>query len=278
MIFAFSIVGFIVNSEITSGGVNGIGILIYYASGKLIEVGYTSFAINAILLIFAWKIVGKKFAINTLYGVIVIAFFINFAQKIVTEPFLADDMTMSAICGGIVNGFCLGMILKLGGSTGGTDILAMIINKYRNISPGKVILYADIAVIGSSFFVFHFFMDKTVLESFRILIYGFVIMGVNSYVIDLVLLGAQQSVQIFIFSKHHEQIAEYISKELGRGVTVLNGEGWYTKSRTNVLLVIVYKKEMHSVLKAIKQLDPEAFTSIGTVTGVYGKGFSQIKK
>ncbi|MDR2512113.1 MAG: YitT family protein [Bacteroidales bacterium] len=277
-VYSFSLVGFIINSEIVSGGVNGIGILLYYASGHHIQVGYTTFIINAILLIFAWRILGKSFTVKTIFGFVMIAIFINLAQSILKEPFLPNDKTLSAVIGGIIAGFCLGMIFKMGGSTGGTDILAMLINKYRDISPGKVILYADIVIIGSSLLVFHFGMGSTWLEAFRVIVYGFVIMGVCSYTIDLVLLGSQQSVQVFIFSKKHEQIADYISHEMHRGVTIINGEGWYTKKETNILLVVIYKREMSEILKTIRSIDPEAFTSIGTVTGVYGKGFSTIKK
>jgi uncharacterized membrane-anchored protein YitT (DUF2179 family) len=277
-VYSFSLVGFIINSEIVSGGVNGIGILVYYASGHYIHVGYTTFVLNAILLIFAWRILGKNFTIKTIFGFVMVAFFINLAQSILKEPFLPDDKTLSAVIGGIVSGFCLGMIFKMGGSTGGTDILAMLINKYRNMSPGKVILYSDIVIIGSSLLVFHFGMGSTWLEAFRVIVYGFVIMGVCSYTVDLVLLGSQQSVQVFIFSKNHEQIADYILHEMHRGVTLINGEGWYTKQETKILLVVIYKREMQEILKTIRKIDPEAFTSIGTVTGVYGKGFAQIKK
>jgi uncharacterized membrane-anchored protein YitT (DUF2179 family) len=276
-LYAVSIVGFIINTGIVSGGVTGFGTLIYYASGKLIPVGYTSLAINGILLLIALKILGRGFGAKTVYAIFMISLFITVAQKYITEPFL-DDVTLSTIIGGAMIGFCLGSVFNQGGSTGGTDIVAMIVNKYREVSPGRVILYLDIFIIGSGFIVFHFFLDKTVLEAFRILVYGFISVAVCSYTVDLMVLGEQQSVQMFIFSKKHEEIANEIGTNLHRGVTVIHGKGWYTKEETEILIVVIRKNEMHDVLRIVKRVDSQAFTSIGTVTGVYGKGFSQFKK
>ncbi|MDR0436730.1 MAG: YitT family protein, partial [Bacteroidales bacterium] len=143
--------------------------------------------------------------------------------------------------------------------------------------PGRVILYLDIFIIGSGFIVFHFFLDKTVLEAFRILVYGFVSVFVASYTIDLMVLGEQQSVQMFIFSKKHGEIADEIGTNLHRGVTLIHGKGWYTKEETEILMVVARKNEIRDVLQIVKRVDPHAFTSIGMVSGVYGKGFSQIK-
>jgi uncharacterized membrane-anchored protein YitT (DUF2179 family) len=275
-LYSVSIVGFIINTGIVGGGLTGFGTLIFYLSGKIIPVGYTTFVINGILLLIALKILGKSFGAKTIYAIFMISLFITLAQKYITEPFL-DDMTLSTVIGGALVGFCLGSVFNQGGSTGGTDIVAMIVNKYRNVSPGRVILYADIFVIGSAFIVFHFFMDKTVLEAFRLIVYGFISVAVTSYTIDLIVLGQQQSVQMFIFSKKHNEIADNITTNLHRGVTVIHGKGWYTKEETEVLMVIVRKTEMRNVLNIVKSIDPQAFTSIGAVTDVYGKGFSQIK-
>jgi uncharacterized membrane-anchored protein YitT (DUF2179 family) len=275
-LYSVSIVGFVINAEIVSGGVNGFATLIYYFSGKYIPVGYSSFVLNGILLLIALKILGKGFGIKTVYAIFMISFFITIAQKYITMPFL-DDITLSALIGGIMIGVCIGSVFNYGGSTGGTDILALIVNKYREVSPGRVILYADIFIIGSGFLVFYFFLDKTALEAFRILIYGFIIMAVSAYVIDLIVLGQQQSVQMLIFSKKHEEIAEKIGTNLHRGVTMIHGKGLYTKEETEILMVVTRKNEMQDVLRLIKTIDPQAFTSIGAVTGVYGQGFSQIK-
>ncbi|MDR2907555.1 MAG: YitT family protein [Bacteroidales bacterium] len=275
-LYSVSIVGFVINSGIVSGGINGLSTLIYYASAKYIPVGYASFVLNGVLLLIALKILGRGFGAKTVYAIFMISFFITLAQIYIKEPFL-EDVTLSTVIGGAMIGLCLGTIFNYGGSTGGTDIVAMIVNKYREVSPGRVILYADILIIGSGFIVFYFFMDKTALESFRILIYGFVSVGVASYTIDLIVLGQQQSVQMLIFSKKHDELADEIGTNLHRGVTMINGQGWYTKEETKILLVVTRKNEMQDVLRLVKSIDPQAFTSIGTVTGVYGQGFSQIK-
>ncbi len=275
-LYSLSIVGFVINSGVVSGGVNGLGTLIYYGTGKLIPVGYSSFVINGILLLIALKIIGAGFGAKTVYAIFAISFFITLAQKYITTPFL-EDVTLSTVIGGALIGFSLGSVFNQGGSTGGTDIVAMIVNKFREVSPGRVILYLDIFIIGSGFIVFYFFLDKTALEAFRIMVYGFITVAVCSYTIDLVVLGQQQSVQMFIFSKKHEEIANQISTNLHRGVTLIHGKGWYTKEETEVLMVVTRKNEMQDVLRLVKSIDPQAFTSIGAVTGVYGQGFSQIK-
>jgi uncharacterized membrane-anchored protein YitT (DUF2179 family) len=275
-LYAVAIVGFVINAEIVSGGVNGIGSLVYFASGKLIPVGYTFFVVNAILLFIAVKVLGRGFGAKTVYAIFMVSLFVTLAQKIFTQPFL-DDITLSTVIGGALIGLSLGSIFTYGGSTGGTDIVAMIVNKYREVSPGRVILYLDIFIIGSGFIVFYFFLDRTVLEAFRIMVYGFVTVAVASYTIDKIVLGDQQSVQMFIFSKKHEEIADAIGNNLHRGVTMIHGKGWYTKEETEILMVVVRKNELQDVLRIVKTTDPQAFTSIGSVSGVYGQGFSQIK-
>jgi uncharacterized membrane-anchored protein YitT (DUF2179 family) len=227
-------------------------------------------------LLIALKILGKSFGAKTIYAIFIISLFITLAQKYITEPFL-DDVTLSTVIGGALIGFCLGSVFNQGGSTGGTDIVAMIINKYRNVGPGRLILYIDIVVIGTAFFVFHFFMEKTILEAFRLIVYGFISVVVASFTIDFIVMGQQQSVQMFIFSKKHDEIADYITTNLHRGVTLIHGKGWYSKEETEILMVIVRKTEMRNVLNVVKTIDPQAFTSIGAVTDVYGQGFSQIK-
>lgn len=279
MLYAVSLVGFIINSDIVGGGVNGFATLIYFASGKVIPVGISALIINAFLLFLGWRILGTGFGMKTIYAVIAMSFLISFAQQwLPDQPFLADDKVLSAVIGGMLCGASIGLVFSRGGSTGGTDIVALIINKYRNISPGKVILYVDIFIISSAFIVFYFFMGKTVLESFRIVVYGFVVMFMVAYSIDFIVLGAQQSVQMLIFSKHHEEIAAMISQDIKRGVTLIKGQGWYSKEETEVILVVLRKNQLHDALKKIKMVDPNAFTSISAVTGVYGKGFDQIKE
>jgi uncharacterized membrane-anchored protein YitT (DUF2179 family) len=256
---------FIIPSGIIGGGVTGLSTLVFYATG--FPVGVTFFLINIVLIVLGIKNLGLPFGIRTIYGTIMISVFLSVLQHYISEPFVSDRF-MATIIGGMMGGASVGLVFSQGGSTGGTDIIAMIINKYRNISPGKLILYMDVVIISSSYLLF---------QSIEILVYGFVFMAVASYAIDMVIMGHRQSVQMFIFSKEHEEIAEQIANEIGRGVTLINGKGWYSKTESNILMVVVRRHEANLIFRTIKRIDPEAFISLSNVMGVYGKGFDPIK-
>ena len=177
-------------------------------------------------------------------------------------------------------GLGIGMSISQGGSSGGTDIIALIVTKYRNISPGKVILLIDVFIIASSLLVPSYTSDGKLLpfvDKFITAVYGMIVVTVCGNVADLYLAGSKQSVQLFILSQHHEEIADMIANEFHRGVTVLDGKGWYTKQEASVLMVITRKTDVNLLLRSIKRIDPEAFLSISSVAGVYGKGFDSIK-
>jgi len=256
---------FILPSNVVGGGITGLSALVFYATD--IPVGFTFFAINIVLIILGIKSLGLSFGIRTIYASVVLSVFLSVLQPLITEP-VVDDRFMATIIGAILGGASVGLVFSQGGSTGGTDIIAMMINKYRNVSPGKLILYMDAIIISSSYILF---------QSIELLMYGFVFMGVASYAIDMVLMGHRQSVQLFIFSSNPEKIAEQIANEIGRGVTLINGKGWYSKTDTNILMVVVKRHESGQVLRTIKQIDPDAFISISNVMGVFGKGFDPIK-
>ncbi len=256
---------FLMPGEIVGGGISGVAALIFYATG--IPAGYPYLLINVILIGVAIKMLGANFGIKTIYSVIVLAVFLTVFQKVITEPIIKDAF-MATILGSLLAGAGVGIVFSQGGSTGGTDIIAMIVNKYRNISPGKVILYCDVFIIGSSYILF---------QSMEKLVYGFVMMGVVAYTIDLVLNGSKQSIQITIFSKSSNSIAEKIVNEISRGVTVINGEGYFTKTPTKILITVVRKNEAPLVHRIVKEVDPDAFISQGQVMGVYGKGFDEIR-
>ncbi|WP_340111144.1 YitT family protein [Maribellus mangrovi] len=264
-LFAMGWVLFVIPAELTGGGISGVAVVVYYATK--IPVSVTYLAINLFLVLIAIKILGANFGVKTIYSIGVLTVFFAIFQDILKEP-LVNDMFLSSVLGGMASGIGLGIVFSRGGSTGGTDIIAMIINKYRNVSPGRVIMLCDVAIIGSVYFVFH---------SVEKLVYGYVVMWVVSYALDSFLSGANRSAQMFIISKKHELIAEFISERATRGVTLLEGSGWYTKQETKVLMSVVRKKETGAIFREIKQIDPEAFISMGSVMGVYGRGFDKIK-
>jgi len=174
----------------------------------------------------------------------------------------------------------IGLSMSQGGSTGGTDIIALIVNKYRNVSPGRMILMMDVAIILSSLLVPSYTQSGSLVpwpEKITTVVYGFILVSISSTVLDLYIAGTRQSVQLFIFSSKYAEIADGITRELHRGVMVLNGKGWYTKHDTEVLLVLTRKADLNVFLRYIKSIDPDAFLSITSVTGVYGKGFDQFK-
>jgi len=267
-LFLYSIgwTGFLLPNGITTGGVTGVAALVYFASA--IPVGITYFCINGVLLLLSIKILGFKFSIKTIVNVIILTFLLSVFQTIIKEPLVKGEPFMSCILGGVMCGLGLGLVFNFKGSTGGTDIIALIINKYRNISIGKGLLICDLLIICSSYFVF---------QSIEKIVYGLVVMGVTSYTVDMVLNGARQSVQFFIFSDKYEEIADAIIEHAHRGCTILDGTGWYTKKSTKVLVVMAKKNESVTIFRIVKNIDPTAFISQGSVIGVYGNGFEQIR-
>jgi len=262
---------FLIPSGMTGGGVSGIGALVYFATG--IPVGLTYFVINIFLVGLAIKVLGANFGVKTIFGIIMASILFSVLQKLITRP-LFDDKFMSAIIGGMLSGVGIGITFTQGGSSGGTDIIAMIVSKYRNISPGRTILFCDVFIIASAFVVM---LDKTPIERLQIIVYGYVAMAITAYAIDAVLSGSRQSVQVFVFSKSYGDIADRVTKELGRGVTVIDGEGWYSKERQKVLITMVRKHELSDVYRIVKEIDHDAFISVSLVMGVYGNGFERIR-
>lgn len=265
LIFAMGWVLFLIPAEITGGGISGVAAVVYFATK--IPVSITFLAINVLLVLVAIKILGANFGVKTIYSIAVLTVFFAVFQNVLKNP-LVDDTFLSAVLGGMLGGIGLGVVFSRGGSTGGTDIFAMIINKYRNISPGRIILYCDVIIIASSYFVF---------QSPAKLVYGYVSMWVVSYTLDSFLSGANRSAQMFIFSKKYEEIANFINNEAIRGVTILDGMGWFTKEDTKVIMSVVRKRETSAIFRKIKEIDPEAFISMGSVMGVYGQGFEKLK-
>ena len=257
--------GFLIPSEIVGGGVTGIASIIYFATG--FKVGYSVLIINGLLLLLAMKVLGFGFGLKTIFATVVLSFFLWFLQSIITEP-LVSDRFMCAIIGGIMAGASAGIILSQGGSTGGTDIIAMMINKYRNYSPGQLLLTLDLIIISSSYFL---------SNSIEQVVYGFVAMGVSAYCVDMVIEGSKQSVQIFIFTKKFDEIRTELITNLSQGMTELQAKGGYSQEDVKVLMLLAKKKDSQAILKMVKIVDPDAFISMGSVMGVYGQGFDKIK-
>ena len=276
---------FLIPNNLIGGGVTGIASIVQYATGGAVKVGTVYFGVNIALLIAAICTLGRNFGGKTVYAIVIASVGLNVCQGLIPAEIcqtLAVDngKLMSTIMGGIVVGCGIGMTMTQGGSTGGTDIIALIVNKYRNVSPGRMILLMDVLIILSSLLVPSYTADGGLMpwtEKVTTIVYGFILVGITSTVLDLYLSGSRQSVQLFILSKKYAEIADVITHDLHRGVTVLDGKGWYTQTTTEVLMVLTRKSDLNIMLRYIKAIDPNAFLSVSSVTGVYGKGFETFK-
>lgn len=264
-IYAFGFCGFILPEKVVIGGLAGVGTIVYFLTG--IPVGITQYACNLLLLALAYKIVGKKFVLGTIYGATMISVFVSIFQPLLEGGFTNDSLT-NVVIGGAMAGIGIGVAFTHNGSSGGTDIIAAMVQKYTNVSIGRTMLCNDCIIISSSYFLFHQ-IDKVV--------YGFIVLLLSAYVADLVVNTNRQAVQFTIFSKKWEEIATAINNEAKRGCTVLTGMGWYSKQEVKVLLVMCRKIESVTISRIIKSIDPDAFTTQCNVNGVYGKGFDELK-
>ncbi|MBR8719629.1 hypothetical protein IX307_000839 [Bacteroides pyogenes] len=278
--YSFGWAAFLLPYEITTGGTTGISAIIYYASGFPIQWSY--FIINAVLMTFAIRILGPKFSIKTTYAIFMLTFLLWLFQLLVNNYVHVPDMSvngkplilgagqdfMACIIGAAMCGIGLGITFNYNGSTGGTDIIAAIVNKYKDVSLGRMIMICDVFIITSCYFVFH---------DWRRVIFGFVTLFIIGVVLDWVINSARQSVQFFIFSQKYDEIADRIVKDTRRGVTVLDGKGWYSKNNVKVLVVLAKKRQSLDIFRLVKGIDPNAFISQSSVIGVYGEGFDQLK-
>lgn len=273
MSYSLGWAAFLLPYQITTGGVTGICAIIYYATGTPIQTSY--FIINAILLAFAIKFLGPRFSIKTTYAIFALTFFLWLFQEMMKDStgqlmqiIGPSQDFMACVLGATLCGIGLGVVFANNGSTGGTDIIAAVVNKYRDVTMGRMILYCDIIIISSCYFVFN---------DWRRVVFGFATLAVISYVIDFIVNSARQSVQFLIFSKEYEKIAEHISNDLHRGVTLLDGKGWYSKEPVKVVVVLAKKSQSVNIFRLVKDIDPTAFISQSSVIGVYGEGFDKIK-
>ena len=273
MSYALGWAAFLIPYQITTGGTTGIGAIIYYATGFPLQ--WSFFIINAVLMTFAIKILGPKFSIKTTFAIFGLTFFLWLFQEIINgadgvpPQILGEGQDfMACLIGASMCGLGLGIVFNCNGSTGGTDIIAAIIHKYKDVTLGRMVMASDAMIISSCYFVF---------GDWRRVIFGFVTLFVIGLVLDYVVNSARQSVQFFIFSKEYERIADRITKETHRGVTVLDGIGWYSKNHVKVLVVLAYKRQSVQIFRLVKEIDPNAFVSQSNVIGVFGEGFAKIK-
>lgn len=273
--YSFGFTQLLIPAETVPGGTGGISSLIYFALGSpsefLLSFSMLYFYVNSILLIIGGLVIGPKFGVKTVFAIVVNTFFMSLMETYIPEGILGlnseTDKLLMVILGGVMAAIGVATCFIQGGSSGGTDIIAMIVNKYRNISLGKVIMFCDVAIVTSSLFVF---------GEIKPAIYGLVTMAVVGYTIDMVMSGSKQSFQLFVFSPKYKEIGQQIIAEAHRGVTYLDAVGGYTEQPQKVVLIICRKTEISKVYQIIREVDQNAFISSANVNGVYGEGFETL--
>ncbi|MCX4285522.1 YitT family protein [Duncaniella dubosii] len=268
LIYGFGFSAFILPEKVVIGGVTGLGTIVYFLTDNPYSIGITQYAINLVLLAIAWKIVGHSFVYRTLYGATAISIVVTFMPPLFDGPLVPDQPFMCVCIGSVLSGLALGIVFIHNGSTGGTDIVGAIVAKKTNVSVGRTMLYVDFAIISSSYLFFH---------NITTVVYGFIVLFILTYMVDLMINTNRQAVQFIIISKHWEKIATAVNKYGRRGVTVLDGMGWYTKQHLKILLIVSRKSESVTIFRIVKDVDPDAFITQGNVNGVYGQGFDRIK-
>jgi len=272
-LYALGWTAFLLPYEIASGGLTGISAIVYYLTG--VEMQYTYFTVNALLILAAIKTLGLKFCIKTIYGFTVLSLLLTVLQALFRDDsgqlpqILGEGQDfMACIIGAGLCGVGLGLIFQHQGSTGGTDIIAAIVTKYKNVSMGRMILLCDLIIISSLYFIFH---------DWKRVVFGFTTMFVLSYLVDYVLNLAHQSVQFFIISRRHERIRQALLHDLHRGVTLIHGNGGYSGDDVEIIMVVARRSQSVEIFRMVQSIDPTAFITQTTAAGVFGEGFDKIK-
>ena len=265
-LYVFSWTAFLIPNGITAGGVTGLSTILNFAFGW--HISYTYLILNAVLLIAGTVIMGKGFGFKTIYCILVSTLYFEFFPLIPWASNI-DDNLINSIIGGAMSAVGIALVFTQGGSTGGIDIIALVINKYREVPPGRVFMVSDFLIISSVLLL----PDKTLQD----IVYGYVVTVAFSYSVDQILTGSKQSVQMLIISSKYEEIANRLCFEMDKGVTAINSLGWYKKSDSMMIMVVTRKDKMYEVIAAVKEMDHHAFLTVSTVMGVYGEGFEEFK-
>lgn len=273
LIYTLAWDAFMIPQGIASGGVTGMSTVLEYATG--IPVSYSFLGINAILLLAGFLVLGRGFGIKTIYVIVLSSVLfevlpnVEIIKSLPGHPLYISEKVLVPIVGGLMEAIGIGIIFKRGGSTGGTDIIALIIDKYYPITPGTVYLVLDVFTIASIMLVPG--------KGFQEMLYGYIAMVIFSVVLDWFVMGSKTTLLVLVFSRNYDKIADYIISEMDRGVTILHAKGWYTKKEKEVLMVLVRKSQLPELTEVIKGNDPEALMSVTPASSVYGEGFERIK-
>lgn len=280
ILYSFGFTFFLMPYEIVTGGVTGIAVIVYYATG--FPNSYTYFLINATLLVMALKILGVRFLMKTIYATFVLSFLLWFMKQLAPVDDAGNMVKilgegqdfMSLLIGCLMTGSALGLTFLANGSTGGTDIIAASVHKFRDVSLGTVLIAIDFLIIFSCLFIPQF---GTFMHRLTMTVFGFCTMLIENFMLDYSMSRQRQSVQFMIFSKRFHEIASALSRQTDHTMTILDGHGWYSGKDMKVIVLLAKKNESVTIFRIIKMIDPNAFVSQSAVIGVYGEGFDKIK-
>ena len=261
------------------GGMTGIGAIIQYSTNGAIPMQYTYFVINVILISIAIKILGFKFCIKTIFAIFTLTLFLGIFQEVFKDAnaltILGPDKQLEAcLVGSIFIGIGIALCFLNNGSTGGVDIIAAIVNKYKDVSFGRAMLYIDACIITSGFFIIP---TSDISESLTKVFYGYINLVIVNVSLDYMVNNNRQMVQFFIFSNKYDNIAYYITRYMHRGVTLLDSVGFYSKKEGKVITTLARANQSNELFSIVKQIDPNALISQTKVMNVYGNGFDKIK-
>ena len=274
-LFAFAWEGFMIPNGMSAGGIMGLCTIVQYATGGFIQAQYSYIVINAVLIIVAVLAMGIGFGFKTIYCIVVSSLAmglvgsLDFLHSAPGEFLFIQERVLIPVFAGAIEAIGIGLILRYGGSTGGTDIISLMVNKYWPISLSMIYLVTDVIICSLLLFLPE--------KNFSDMCYGLEELVVFSLMIDIVVGGKRSSYQLLVFSEHYKEIADHIITNMDRGVTLLKAQGWYTKKDKDVLLILINQKELPSLTRVIKEVDPRAFMSISPTNNVYGEGFEEIK-
>ena len=274
-LFAFAWEGFMIPNGMSAGGMMGLCTIVWYATGGFIQAQYSYIVINAVLIIVAVLAMGIGFGFKTIYCIVVSSLAmglvgsLDFLHSAPGEFLFIQERVLIPVFAGAIEAIGIGLILRYGGSTGGTDIISLMVNKYWPISLSMIYLVTDVIICSLLLFLPE--------KNFSDMCYGLEELVVFSLMIDIVVGGKRSSYQLLVFSEHYKEIADHIINNMDRGVTLLKAQGWYTKKDKDVLLILINQKELPSLTRVIKEVDPRAFMSISPTNNVYGEGFEEIK-
>lgn len=278
-IYSFGWIACIKPMEVAAGGGTGLSMILSHTLGEAfgldVKVGTLFLCINALLLLVSGFTVGWNFGIKTLYCILVAS-----GIMYLMEPYFMahyppagdvmglDDKLLSVILGALLAGAGMAVCFSYGGATGGTDIVAKIVHKYWGIPYGKVIIYCDVLIIGSTLLLGYSLSDA---------VYGYIVTVVVGTTVDLLMAGREQSSQIMIVSQDYERMADAMLHEANRGATVIDATGWYSRHAAKIVMVVCYKRDAAAILRIARRIDPKAFITVGSVTGTYGEGFKSVQ-